>query len=225
MLRTAHPQIPDTLWASACASARARSRHYRLTTIVCALITVAASTFIVVESRIDKTAPYVVIVDKLNNTFHIGYPGTSSDASVPAVAVEHALRDWLSNFRTVYQDAAAQKAAVMQVPALLSAEAYNAIDAYWRLEVGAKKDTPNDPFVMRKKFSVSIAIDTYRISAPGTAQIVWTETTRRLNGEVLSTKKWQANLAYTATAPRTQKDAKLNPIGLEIQSVTWAELT
>lgn len=56
----------------------------------------------------------------------------------------------------------------------------------------------------------------------GTYEVRWTETTRNLNGDVLSTVHWRALLAVQLTTP--DPDHMLsNPIGLYVTQIDWSE--
>jgi type IV secretion system protein VirB5 len=78
------------------------------------------------------------------------------------------------------------------------------------------------PFEIASKETVQAQVDSVLREPSGSYEVRWTETTRNLNGDVLSTTHWRALLAVQLVPP--DPDHLLtNPIGLYVTQIDWSE--
>jgi type IV secretion system protein TrbF len=78
------------------------------------------------------------------------------------------------------------------------------------------------PFELASKETIEAEVDSVLREPSGTYEVRWMETTRNLNGDVLSTVHWRALLTVQLATP--DPDYMLsNPIGLYVTQIDWTE--
>jgi type IV secretory pathway TrbF-like protein len=78
------------------------------------------------------------------------------------------------------------------------------------------------PFELASKETIHAEVDSVLRAPNGGYEVRWTETSRNLNGEVLSAERWRALLAVEQATP--DPDHMLNnPIGLYVTQIDWSE--
>ena len=78
------------------------------------------------------------------------------------------------------------------------------------------------PFEIAAKETTEAQVDSVLRESSGAYEMHWTETTRNLNGDLLSTTQWRALLAVQLMAPDPDK-LLTNPIGLYVTQIDWSE--
>jgi len=205
-------------WDERYGDALVQARNWRLVALASMATAVTLAGGYYVESSRDKIVPYVIAVDQIGQSYSVG--AATKTPSIPPAAIKVALEQWLDAARTVYRDSIAQKVALERVYAIATPASKSFLDDWYKVV----DDGKHNPLEVMKTSSVSIAINSYMPLSDNTVQITWTETTRTLAGEVSSVKKWQANLTYIIEPPKRPEDIKRNPLGIQLKSVSWAEL-
>lgn len=203
-------------WDERYGDAYAQARNWRLLGIGSMLTALILAGAYAVESHRDKVQTVFVAVDNIGQVVASGPVG--KNAKVPPAAIKLALVQWVENIRTVYRDSIAQKAALAKAYALLTPAAQKFVND------NVRDDPSANPFTRMKEESVAVERVNYLPVSDNTVQLTWTEIVRTLAGDIKSTKKYQANITYLAEPPTNPQDAAKNPLGLQIKSVSWAEL-
>jgi len=205
-------------WDERYGDALVQARNWRMV----ALASMATATILAgglyLEASRDKVVPYVIAIDQIGQSYSVG--AATRTPTIPPAAIKLALEQWLDAARTVYRDSIAQKVALERVYAIVTPTSKKFLDDWYKVV----DDGKHNPLEVMKTSSVSIAINSYMPLSDNTVQVTWTETTRALTGEVQSTKKWQASVTYVIEPPKKPEDIKRNPLGLQLKSVSWAEL-
>jgi type IV secretory pathway TrbF-like protein len=192
----------------------ARAHAWRLTAFLAlglALIAVGGLAYLAVQNRV---VPYIVAVDKL------GAPVAVSDAERAAPADTRIVRAMLARFivnlRSVYADAAAQRRAIEDAYALLSAAdpATHLINSYYREQY---------PFDRARSETVSVEIRSVLPISERTWQIEWEEVLRSRSGEEKKRLHMLAAATIALAPPQDEGTLLRNPIGLYVQEINWSQ--
>jgi len=203
------------------ASAALRSEYERLaqsnrmmrhSMIVMAIALVLSSTLSLYLARKPHALPYVIELDKAGEIVGVAQPLTADQSKSEAV-VRFELAQFITDARSVLADGVAEKVALHRVYDMARGEAATVLPTWYR-------DHP--PFEIASKETIRADIDSVLRAPSGAYEVRWTETTRNLNGDVLSTVHWRALLAVQLVPP--DPDHMLsNPIGLYVSQIDWSE--
>lgn len=196
--------------------ARRAKRFWQATTVLSMLATVGLTAMFMIGGAAIEVRPYVVAIDPTTKQVTGGF-ASKDNAKISEKAIKYALTHWIEKARSVYFDSNVQAAAWQDVRAVLGPTAEIFIKDYGQ-------DPVNNPYARRQHSVVDVSVDDYQVLEKNTVRIVWTEHERTLSGDLSMSKKWQANLTYSTNPPTNSAEAIRNPIGLRIETVTWAEL-
>jgi type IV secretory pathway TrbF-like protein len=203
------------------ASAALRSEYERLAnsnrTLRHSLIAVAAalaftSTLSLYLARKPHVAPYVVEVDKAGEIVGVAQPFAANQTTGEAV-IRFELARFISDARSVLADGAAEKAALHRVYDMARGAAATTLPEWYR---------KHPPFEIAARETIQAEVDSVLREPNGAYEVRWTETTRNLNGDVLSTAHWRALLAVQIAPPDPERMLS-NPIGLYVTEIDWSE--
>ena len=146
-------------------------------------------------------------------------PAERAAATTPDARIVRAqLAHWIVSARTVYADAAAQRVLMRDEYALLNANAPSQefINTYMR---------EHNPFERGQTETVDVQVHSVLPVGAGstTYRAEWTEVVRGRDGKVVTTTPWQANLTVAVAPPKDEKTLFVNPLGLYVNDVSWAE--
>lgn len=200
-------------WNERYGSHIAAAFHWRMTAI--GALAVAALCgggwwYTVSQQRI---VPYVV---QTNGHGEVTRVSPAAVATAPtANQLRAALRNWVIGARTIYVDGRAQQAILDQTYALTvpDSAAYNTLVGFHKAE---------NPFQKAQRETVEVAVNTVMPLTDATWRIEWTETTRQRTGKVVDTKDWQATVTVVVSAPTTERQIMVNPLGIYVQQFAWA---
>ncbi len=213
---TAKPENPYIAASAALRSEYERlaqsNRMMRHSMIAIATALVLSSTLCLCLDRKPRALPYVIELDKAGDIIGVAQPLTADQSKSEAV-IRFELARFITDARSVLGDGAAEKAALHRVYDMARGEAATVLPTWYR-------DHP--PFDLGAKETIQAEVDSVLRAPSGAYEVRWTETTRNLNGDVLSTVHWRGLLAVQLVPP--DPDHMLsNPIGLYVSQIDWTE--
>jgi type IV secretion system protein TrbF len=210
---------PDSPYLAASAALRseyerlARSnRMMRHSMIAMAIALVLSSALSLYLARKPHVVPYVIELDKAGEIIGVAQPLAASQ-SVSEAVIRFELARFITDARSVLADGAAEKAALHRVYEMARGETATVLPSWYR---------SHPPFELASKETIQAEVDSVLRAPSGAYEVRWTEITRNLNGDVLSTVHWRALLAAELATP--DPDYMLtNPIGLFVTQIDWSE--
>ncbi|WLT40249.1 VirB8/TrbF family protein (plasmid) [Synechocystis sp. B12] len=188
--------------------------NWRRTALVSLAITVLAVVGMVYSASQNHFIPYVVAVDRLGNSVAAGRADVASRADARIVRAQ--LARWVTNTRSVYVDAAAQRSVIDEAYAMISrsGSSYNVLNQHFR---------SGSPFERAERETVTVEVKTVLPIGGDTWQVEWVETTRGRNGEVQRTDEWQAAVTVVISPPTDEITILRNPLGVYITEFSWTK--
>jgi type IV secretory pathway TrbF-like protein len=194
----------------------ARAKRAERIALICAGIALLiAPGFVVMALRPPKII--VVAVNSLGQYLGAG-------ASGPSVVVTEemkraALSEWVSNLRMVSSDGMSQRWAIEKVYAMISSgsSAQTFVSDFYRGE---------PPQTRAQSQTVHVEVNTVLPTSEKTYQVEWIETSRDLQGKVLSQQRWKGAFSFVVSSspPNDERLSRLNPIGLYITQAGWSKV-
>ena len=177
-------------------------------------ITAVAVAGIVWIGAQNRVVPYVVQVDQLGATVPVGRADVAAQPDARIVRAQ--LARWVAATRSVYLDAAAERAALTDAYAMLNrnAPAYETVNEYMRAK---------SPFDRARTESVAIEVASVLPLAGDTWRVEWREVVRSRDGTVASNRPWQAAITIAITPPQDEKTILRNPMGIYVNALNWSE--
>ena len=163
-------------------------------------------------ARKQRVIPYVIEVNRAGEVAGVVQPAQRNAALTDAI-VRFELAQFITDSRGILADGAAEKAALHRVYDMARGAAATTLPAYYRSHA---------PFEIAAKETIEAQVDSVLQEPSGAYEMHWTETTRNLNGDLLSTTHWRALLAVQLMAPDPDK-LLTNPIGLYVTQIDWSE--
>jgi len=203
------------------ASAALRSEYERLANsnraLRHSLIAVAAalaftSTLSLYLARKPHVVPYVVEVNKAGEIVGVAPPFVGNQAVGEAV-IRFELARFITDARSVLADGVAEKAALHRVYDMARGAAATTLPTWYR---------KHPPFETAARETIQAEVDSVLREPNGAYEVRWTETSRNLNGDVLSSAHWRALLAVQLAPPDPERMLS-NPIGLYVTEIDWSE--
>jgi type IV secretion system protein VirB5 len=123
----------------------------------------------------------------------------------------------VTNLRTVLADAVAQRRLVDEVYAETgqNSPASAAITEFY---------SKNSPFDLLTKETVDASVESIVQQSPKTYEVAWTEVTRDLNGNLMSSHRYRAFVSVVTQEVTDARQALVNPLGLYVTNLTWGEV-
>jgi type IV secretion system protein TrbF len=188
--------------------------QWRMVAVVSLVITALAVGGMVYSASQNHFIPYVVQVDKLGVAVAAGRADQASIADPRIIRAQ--LARWISDTRSVYVDAAAERSAIDSSYAMISrsGSGYNMLNEHFR---------SNSPFERAEKETVTVQVNTVLPVAGDTWRVEWTETTRGRNGEVQGVDQWQASITILIAPPSDEVSIQRNALGIYIPEFSWTK--
>ena len=162
-----------------------------------------------------RVVPFVVLMDNL------GRPVASGIADQTTLNDDRLKRsnifNWIENLRTVTTDGISQRKAIDRVYAQIASgsAAQTFVSEYYR---------GDPPFKRAETETVSVEVKSVLPTSDRTYEVEWTETNRDLYGTVKATGRWRGYLTVVLNPPSDERQARINPIGVYITTVSWAKV-
>jgi type IV secretion system protein VirB5 len=188
------------------------NRMMRHSMIAMAIALVFSSTLSLYLARKPHVVPYVVELDKAGEIMGVAQ-ALAANQPINEAVIRFELARFITDARSVIADGAAEKAALHRTYNTARGEAATVLPTWYR---------NHPPFELVSKETIQAEVDSVLRAPSGAYEVRWTETTRNLNGDLLSTVHWRALLAVQLATP--DADYMLsNPIGLYVTQIDWSE--
>lgn len=190
------------------------AHQWRLVAFGSLVVTAIAVAGMVYSAAQNHYIPYVVQVDRLGVAVPAGRADVATRADTRIVRAQ--LARWISDVRSVYVDAAAQRSVIDEGYAMISrtGSSFKALTDYFR---------ENSPFERAEKETVTVEVHTVLPVAGNTWRVEWSETTRGRNGEVQKVDEWQSSITVLISPPSDEVTILKNPLGIYIVEYSWTK--
>lgn len=190
----------------------AAAQSWRRIALLALLTAALAITALIWTATQSQVVPYVVKIDRVGSIVSVDRADRLGRPEAPLITAH--LARWISAVRTVYVDAAAQRALITEGYAMINrlGEAYGALNDHMRA---------HDPFERAKAETVAIDVQSVLPIAGDSWRIEWREETRGRDGVVLSSFNYQATVTISFSPPREEATLRANPLGLYISVFHW----
>ncbi|MFS2012858.1 conjugal transfer protein TrbF [Azospirillum sp. CT11-132] len=202
-------------WNERYGSYIARANAWRLTALSSLAIAALAVGGVVWIGSQNRLVPYVVETNKLGDAVGVR---RADQIYVPNERVIRAqLARWVSNIRSVYVDAAAERALIDEAFAMLNKRgaAYPQILEHFRA---------NDPFKRAESETVTVEVQSVLPISQDTWRVEWRESVMNRDGSVKQLPvSWQATVTISIAPPATEQAILMNPMGVYVNSYSWSQ--
>lgn len=193
-----------------------RERSWRSIALLSAVIALIAVSGMVWSSSQNKLVPYVVEVDKFGDAV----AARRADRAMPpdTRVLRSQLARWITEIRSVYLDAAAERLAILDVYAMIDhgSPAYGMLNDYMRLD-------SHNPFKRAEFETVAVEVQSVLPLTDATWRLEWVETVRDREGHETGHATWTATISVSVHTPTDETTLLQNPTGLAVQSVNWSQ--
>ena len=192
-----------------------RAKNWRFMAMLSGLVALVAVAGIVHQSTRSKVVPFVVALDSMGRAVAAGpaEQATTADERLKKAA----LFRWIDDLRLVTSDAIAQRKAIDRVYSHLAmgSQAHAFIQSFYRGDPPQKRSQTQ---------TVSIEVKSILANSDRTYEVEWIETTRDLNGGVLSTDHWKGSFTIALNAPTDERMMRVNPLGIYVTNAAWTKV-
>lgn len=199
-------------WNERYGSYLARARAWQWTALAALAVALVAVAGVVYLGSQPRLAPYVIEVDKLGQVAAVA---RADRLGAPDQRILRAhLARWIGNVRSVYVDAAAERAVLKEAYAAVNRRgaAYTALNDYFRA---------HDPFERAQRETVSVEVQAVLPVSDATWRVEWREERRARDGAPLNAQVWLATLSIVVSPPTDEAALLLNPLGIYIHTFNW----
>lgn len=200
-------------WNERYGSYIAQARTWRLVAFASMAISAVAVAGVVWQAGQSKVIPYVVQTNSFGDVVGTRRADVAQTTTAPQVKAQ--LRRWAIGARTIYVDRRAQES--------LLNDAYNSTfpdSPAWQALTGLHRES--NPYERATIETVDIAVNSILPLTDQTWRVEWTETTRQRSGKATGVKNWQATVTVVNVSPTTEQQLSINPLGIYVQTFSWA---
>jgi type IV secretion system protein TrbF len=184
-------------------------RHSVIAMAAALLLTTALALFL---ARKPHVIPYVVEVARTGEVLGTAEPIEANQSTTDAV-IRFELAQFIGDARSVLADGPSEKTALHRVYDMTRGPAATTLPIWYH-------DHP--PFEIAAKETIQAQVDSVLREPSGSYEVCWSETSRNLSGDLLSTTHWRALLAVQLVPPDPEH-LLTNPIGLYVTQIDWSE--
>jgi type IV secretion system protein VirB5 len=191
----------------------AAARSWRRVAFLALITAVLAIALLIWTGTQAQVVPYVVKVDRVGSIVSVERADRIGRPDAALITAQ--LARWISAVRTVYVDAAAQRALITEGYAMINrlGDAYGALNDHMRV---------HDPFERAKAETVAVDVQSVLPIAGDSWRIEWKEDSRGRDGALLTSVQYQASVTLSFSPPRDEATIRANPLGLYISAFSWA---
>ena len=191
----------------------AQAHAWRLTALASLGVAFVAVSGVVWIGAQNRIVPYVVQTDRLGDAIAISRADIAPPADPRLIRAQ--LARWVTDVRSVYTDAAAEKHVITEAYAMINRNAAGA---------QALNDwfSNNDPFQRARDETVAVAVESVLPLSGNTWRAEWREDKRTRQGGLVSSQQWQASITVSVNPPADDAAILLNPTGLYVESFNWS---
>jgi type IV secretory pathway TrbF-like protein len=192
----------------------AQARNWRLIAVLALLVAAGALTGLILLARQARVVPFVVKVDRLGEAVAVQRADAAAEPDEAIVKAQ--LARWVTAVRSVYVDAAAQRASITEAYAMINrlGAAYAALNDHMRA---------HDPFERARTETISVQVQSVLPIVGRSWRVEWREEVRGRDGGRLSSHHYQASVTVSFNPPTDEAALRLNPTGLYIGGFHWAK--
>ncbi len=201
-------------WNERYGSYIARARNWRLVAIGSLCVSAIACGGLAWVAGQSKVTPYIVEVNGLGDAVPVAIADRAARPDARIVRAQ--LARWVTNIRSVYLDAAAERQAIDQGYAMVNRRgpAFQTVTDYHKA---------NDPFTRAGSESVTVQVESVLPISNDSWRVEWREEVRGRDGNVSSRTNWQAVVGITVIPPTDERQVLVNPMGVFVNSVSWSQ--
>lgn len=161
-----------------------------------------------------KVTPYIVEVNGLGDAVPVSI--AEKAARPDARIIRAQLARWITNVRSVYLDAAAERQAIDQAYAMTirRSPAFQTLVDYHKA---------NDPFTRAQTESATVQVESVLPLTESSWRLEWREEVRNREGQVTSHLNWQAVVAVSVIPPEDARQVLINPMGVYVNAISWSQ--
>jgi type IV secretion system protein TrbF len=191
----------------------AAARSWRRVAFLALIIAALAIALLIWTGTQAQIVPYVVKVDRVGSIVSVERADRMGRPDAALITAQ--LARWIGAVRTVYVDAAAQRALITEGYAMINrlGDAYGALNDHMRA---------HDPFERAKAETVAVDVQSVLPIAGDSWRIEWKEDSRGRDGALLTSMQYQASVTLSFSPPRDEATIRANPLGLYISAFSWA---
>jgi type IV secretion system protein VirB5 len=192
-----------------------RAKNWRFMAILSGLVALVAVGGIIHLSARSRVVPFVVALDSMGRTVVAG-PAEETNTADERLKKATLFR-WIDDLRLVTSDPIAQRKAIDRVYAHLAmgSQAHAFIQNYYRSDPPQKRSQTQ---------TVSIEVKSVLANSDRTYEVEWMETTRDLNGGILSNDQWKGSFTIALNAPTDERMMRVNPLGIYVTNAAWTKV-
>jgi type IV secretion system protein VirB5 len=200
-------------WNERYGSYIAQAYAWRLTALIALIIAALATGGLVLIAGRAQVVPYVVKVDRLGTAIAVDRADRAERPDEAVIVAQ--LARWVTAVRSVYVDAAAQRALVKEGYAMINrrGDAFGALNDHMRA---------HDPFERARTETVAVEVESVLPMTADSWRLEWREEVRGRDGARLSVSQHQATVTISFNPPGDEATLRINPSGLYIHSFHWA---
>jgi type IV secretion system protein VirB5 len=192
----------------------AQARIWRTIALLALLVALIAVAGVVVLANQSRLVPYVVKVDDLGSAIAVGRADLAAQPDTAIIKAQ--LARWVTATRSVYLDAAAQRAMVIEAYSMINrlGAAYGTLNEHMRAY---------DPFERAKTETIAVQVESVLPISGQSWRIEWREEIRGRDGSSQKASQYQATVTLAFNPPSDEETLRLNPTGLYITDFHWAK--
>jgi type IV secretory pathway TrbF-like protein len=192
----------------------AAARSWRRIAFLAIAEALIATGGLIIVAMQGQVVPYVVQVDKLGAVAALDRADRMAQPETPLIVAQ--IGRWITAVRSVYADAAAQRALINEGYAMINrlGEAYGALNEHMRA---------SDPFERARSETVSVTVQSVLPLAGNTWRVEWREDVRPRDGSAPVSSQYQASITIGFSPPRDEATLRANPLGLYVNAFSWAK--
>jgi type IV secretory pathway TrbF-like protein len=192
-----------------------RSRNWRVLALLLGVVAFVQAGGLIYLSSKSRVIPFVVAIDSLDRVVAAG-PAQQSGVTDERL-VRAALYEWIGDLRMVTTDGVNQRKAIDRV--------YSMIGSGTPAQVQIGEFYSKDPPASRaQRQTVAAEVKAVFSTSDKTYEVEWVETTRSLNGQVLSEENWKGSVTIAVNPPADERLARINPLGIYVVGVSWSRV-
>ena len=201
-------------WDDRYGSARTQALNWRYLSFLLMGLLMLTLLGVIYLGTLPKQAIHIVETDKLGQAAYRGRVGIDGEQyRIPEASKKYHLKRFIEDVRSLPADTVVVKQQWEDAYALLSPAAANVLSDY------ARKDPPTERMKEQRVTLGSITL--IPISADSWSA-EWQETTWNKRGGNKGIQKWKGIFNLIQQTPTTEAQLRLNPIGMYIDSFSWA---
>jgi len=201
-----------TEWNERYGSYIQQARAWRLIAFLSMLVTTIAVLGVVYIGSQSRLVPYVVEVNRLGDALAAQRADVASTPDTRLIRAQ--LARWISDIRTVYLDASAERAIITEAYGMVDRQsaAYGDLNSYFRAD---------DPFARAQNETVNVHMTSVLPISQNTWRVEWDEESHARDGSRASISHWQGTVTIALHPPTDSETILINPTGLYVQNVSW----